>query len=69
LTTNPLLAPGDVVLPSCQRPAAGFRPPLDTPAYRSTLRRVPRQPLVLLEHRLTEVTGPLLGGETVFFDV
>lgn len=43
-------------------------PPLDYPEYRSTRLRVPRQPLTPLPHRLTEVTGPLLGegrvGET-----
>ena len=35
-------------------------PALDSPAYRSTRLRAPKQPLVLLPHRLTEVTGPLL---------
>ena len=36
-------------------------PPLDFPDYRSTRLRFPRRPLVPLPHRLTEVTGPLLG--------
>lgn len=36
-------------------------PPLDFPAYRSTVLRHPTQPLTLLPHRLTELTGPLLG--------
>ncbi|HXQ55866.1 MAG TPA: protocatechuate 3,4-dioxygenase subunit beta [Actinomycetes bacterium] len=36
-------------------------PPLDFPDYRSTALRFPRRPLVPLPHRLTEVTGPLLG--------
>jgi protocatechuate 3,4-dioxygenase, beta subunit len=36
-------------------------PPLDFPDYRSTWLRFPRRPLVPLPHRLTEVTGPLLG--------
>ncbi|GAA5126592.1 protocatechuate 3,4-dioxygenase subunit beta [Haloechinothrix salitolerans] len=36
-------------------------PPLDSPGYRSTALRHPTQPLTLLPHRLTEVTGPLLG--------
>jgi len=46
---------------------AGYRrdadthPPLDSPEYRSTALRHPTQPLTLLPHRLTEVTGPLLG--------
>jgi protocatechuate 3,4-dioxygenase, beta subunit len=36
-------------------------PPLDFPQYRATRLRAPRQPLVPLVHRLTELTGPLLG--------
>jgi protocatechuate 3,4-dioxygenase beta subunit len=36
-------------------------PPLDFPAYRATRLRAPRQALVPMPHRLTEVTGPLLG--------
>jgi protocatechuate 3,4-dioxygenase, beta subunit len=55
--------PGERVLPSYRRPAPGVHPPLDTPAYRSTLLRAPRQPPVLLPHGLTEVTGPLLGED------
>jgi protocatechuate 3,4-dioxygenase beta subunit len=49
-------------LPRYERPA-GVHPPLDSPAYRSTLLRAPKQPLVTLPHWLTEVTGPLLGSE------
>ena len=51
-----------------RHPAAGYRrdpdgthPPLDYPGYKSTALRHPKQPLVLLPHKLTEVTGPLLG--------
>jgi protocatechuate 3,4-dioxygenase, beta subunit len=44
-----------------RREALGTHPPLDYPDYRSTALRHPRQPLVPLPHRLTEVTGPLLG--------
>ena len=54
-------APGPAVY---ERPA-GVHPPLDSPGYRSTALRAPRRPLVLLPHRLTEVTGPLLGPERV----
>jgi protocatechuate 3,4-dioxygenase beta subunit len=49
------------VVPGSAPEAPGTHPPLDFPAYRSTRLRVPRQPLVPLPHRLTEVTGPLLG--------
>ena len=41
------------------RPLPGTHPPLDTPAYRSTSLRAPRQPAVPLEGGLTEITGPL----------
>jgi protocatechuate 3,4-dioxygenase, beta subunit len=43
----------------------GTHPPLDHPEYRSTALRSPRRPLVPLPHRLTEVTGPLLGAERI----
>ena len=33
-------------------------PPLDHPAYRSTLLRAPSEPPVPLEHTLSEITGP-----------
>jgi protocatechuate 3,4-dioxygenase beta subunit len=51
-------------LPSYERPR-GLHPPLDFPGYRATARRAPGRPLVPLPHRLTEVTGPLLGAERV----
>jgi protocatechuate 3,4-dioxygenase beta subunit len=44
-----------------RRDPAGSHPLLDTPSYRSTALRHPKQPLVLLQQRLTELTGPLLG--------
>jgi protocatechuate 3,4-dioxygenase, beta subunit len=49
------------VLPGYRREEPGAHPPLDYPDYRSTALRFPRRPLVPLPHRLTEVTGPLLG--------
>jgi protocatechuate 3,4-dioxygenase beta subunit len=53
-----------LVLPHYALPR-GVHPPLDSPAYRSTALRHPRQPLVLLPQNLTEVTGPLLGAGRV----
>jgi protocatechuate 3,4-dioxygenase beta subunit len=50
-----------VILPAYQRDPGDVHPPLDTPAYRSTALRAPKQPLVLLPQMLTEITGPLLG--------
>ncbi|MFC5996383.1 protocatechuate 3,4-dioxygenase subunit beta [Pseudonocardia hispaniensis] len=48
------------------RPAPdGTHPPLDYPDYRSTALRAPSQAPIVLAHRLTEVTGPLLSGERI----
>jgi protocatechuate 3,4-dioxygenase, beta subunit len=49
-----------LALPQYVRPE-GVHPPLDSPGYRATEFRAPRQPLVLLPQNLTEITGPLLG--------
>jgi protocatechuate 3,4-dioxygenase beta subunit len=64
MTTHPPSARAGFTLPSYERPR-GLHPPLDSPGYRSTARRAPSQPLVLLPQRLTEVTGPLLGEDRV----
>ncbi|GAB2751841.1 protocatechuate 3,4-dioxygenase subunit beta [Salinifilum aidingensis] len=40
-------------------------PALDTPEYRSSALRHPKQPLQVLPQHLTEVTGPLLGHDRV----
>jgi protocatechuate 3,4-dioxygenase beta subunit len=58
------VSPGGLVLPSYGRPR-GVHPPLDSTGYRSTALRHPKQPLVLLPQRLTEVTGPLLGADLI----
>src|ERR1700682_1894 len=44
-----------------RRPYFNTQPPYLYPAYRSTLKRAPTQPLVLLPHTLSEVTGPVFG--------
>jgi protocatechuate 3,4-dioxygenase beta subunit len=59
------MEPEAMTLPGYRRDGAGTHPALDTPAYGSTRLRAPKRPLVLLPHRLTEVTGPLLGAERV----
>jgi len=48
-----------------RRDVADVHPPLLWPDYRSTGRRAPSRPLVLLPHSLTELTGPLLGADRV----
>jgi protocatechuate 3,4-dioxygenase, beta subunit len=57
-------AGGELVLPQYPN-ATGVHPPLDSPAYKSSLLRAPKQPPVPLPQRLTEITGPLLGAERV----
>ena len=52
-------------LPKYRHDEPGDHPPLDSPGYRSTALRHPTRPLVALPHRLTEVTGPLLGEDRV----
>ena len=42
-----------------RRPAAGTHPSNDTPGYRSTALRHPREPLIVIPHTLSELTGPV----------
>jgi protocatechuate 3,4-dioxygenase beta subunit len=45
--------------PARYRPVPpGLHPPNDSPEYRSTLLRCPRQPLVAIPQTLSEITGP-----------
>jgi protocatechuate 3,4-dioxygenase, beta subunit len=53
--------PTKLKLPQYLRDPEGTQPPLDSPGYNSTKLRHPKQPLVLLPQKLTEVTGPVLG--------
>jgi protocatechuate 3,4-dioxygenase, beta subunit len=55
----------NLALPGYQRPGEDVHPPLAWPDYRSTILRAPKEPLVLLPHTLTEITGPLLGSGKV----
>ena len=43
------------------REVPSSQPPLDSPDYRSTRLRHPKQPLIYLPHTITEITGPRLG--------
>jgi len=42
----------------CLKPPAGTHPPNDSPGYRSTALRHPKEPLVIVPQTLTELTGP-----------
>ncbi|HEV7978226.1 protocatechuate 3,4-dioxygenase subunit beta [Amycolatopsis sp.] len=53
--------PTKLKLPQYLRDPEGTQPPLDSPGYGSTALRHPKQPLVLLPQKLTEITGPVLG--------
>ena len=48
-----------------RRPYFETQPPYLYPAYRSTVKRSPTRPLVLLPHTLTELTGPVFGYDDV----
>jgi protocatechuate 3,4-dioxygenase, beta subunit len=43
----------------CPRPAPGTHPPNNSPGYRSTILRHPKEPLVIIPHTLSELTGPV----------
>ncbi|MEO7271665.1 MAG: protocatechuate 3,4-dioxygenase subunit beta [Vicinamibacterales bacterium] len=43
---------------SFPRPDPGTHPPNDSPAYRSTALRHPKEPLIVIPHSLSELTGP-----------
>jgi protocatechuate 3,4-dioxygenase, beta subunit len=60
-TVDARRAGGRLVVTGFAAEPPATHPPLDFPDYRSTWLRFPRRPLVPLPHRLTEVTGPLLG--------
>jgi protocatechuate 3,4-dioxygenase beta subunit len=48
-----------------RRPVPGTQPDYLFPMYASTVKRAPTRPLVLLEHTLTELTGPIFGYDEV----
>jgi protocatechuate 3,4-dioxygenase beta subunit len=41
------------------RPPAGTHPPNNSPGYKSTTLRHPKEPLVVIPHTLSELTGPV----------
>ncbi len=46
-----------------RRDPEGTHPELLTPEYRSTVKRAPNKPLIVLPHTLSEITGPVYGHE------
>src|SRR5260221_12383655 len=58
----------EIVLPDpapYRREEKGAQPPNLHPDYVSTIKRAPRQPLVLMPHTLSEVTGPVYGHDKI----
>jgi protocatechuate 3,4-dioxygenase beta subunit len=47
------------------RESFAVHPPLDYAGYRSTAKRSPRRPLVIVPHTLSELTGPVYGHDVV----
>jgi protocatechuate 3,4-dioxygenase beta subunit len=52
-----------ISLPGYRRPPPHTQPAYLEPLYRSTLKRGPMRPLVLLPHTLSEITGPVFGPD------
>jgi protocatechuate 3,4-dioxygenase, beta subunit len=48
-----------------RRPEAGTQPDYLYPPYRATTLRAPSQPLILLPHTLSEITGPVYGHQEI----
>lgn len=48
-----------------RRPASGVNPLPDTPSYRSTALRHPKQPLVIIPQTLSELSGPVYGVDDI----
>ena len=52
-------------IPPYRRPDPTTQTTLLWDAYRSTVRRTPRKPLIVLPHTLSEITGPIFGHEDI----
>ena len=52
-------------LPRYRIDPPGTHPDYDSPEYRSSQLRFPKKPMHLLQHRLTEITGPVFGSDRV----
>ena len=48
-----------------RRPYPGTQPNHLHPPYVSSIKRAPMKPLISMPHTLTEVTGPVFGGESI----
>ena len=55
----------ETVLSPRRRPAPGVHPDPNTPSYRSTSLRHPKQPLIIIPPTLTELSGPVYGDSAI----
>jgi protocatechuate 3,4-dioxygenase, beta subunit len=53
------------IVPSRRRPEPDAHPLPDSPAYRSSELRHPKQPLVIIPQTLSELTGPVYGHDRI----
>jgi len=60
-----MAAPGERMIPGFRRPPAGVHPPVDSPEYRATSLRHPKEPLIIVPQTLSERTGPVYGHDAV----
>ena len=60
-----MAAPDERMIPGFRRPPAGVHPPLDSPEYRATSLRHPKEPLIIVPQTLSERTGPVYGHDAV----
>jgi len=56
---------GAIQVVTYRRHDPATQPPSLYEPYRATVRRAPRQPLVLLPHTLSEITGPVYGHQPI----
>jgi protocatechuate 3,4-dioxygenase, beta subunit len=60
-----LVSPHYSELSPRRKPAAGVHPDPNSPGYRATVLRHPKQPLVIIPQTLTELTAPVYGDDSV----
>jgi len=60
-----LVSPRVTTLSARRRVAAGVHPDPNSPAYRATELRHPKQPLIIIPQSLTELSAPVYGAESV----
>jgi protocatechuate 3,4-dioxygenase beta subunit len=60
-----LVSPAHTTLAARRRVAPDAHPNPDSPGYRATELRHPKQPLIIIPQTLTELTAPVYGHETV----